>query len=541
MARYLFGGSPADYAMERVGNALVLRPGAVGNAWTAAIDGTQITDLTDVNGNPISQVTADANGAVQFYGPDGVTTLWLDFGFERRVTMPAANLGVAVTALAALVASLGTTSSDVVPKSTVTTKGDLIAGTGSATVARLGVGSNGQTLVADPLKTAGVAWSNAWRRRALPHLSTADAVFSIAAPTITVTQQSTSTIASAQALLAPDVGPFLYLGAGSFTYGTGTPDSSYYLPLSRYPNTYASGQANYGVEFWTDAATFEIKFKMISTTATKYRLSVDDRKMTDLAVATGATTAGSSHVLKFAFGSSTPRKIRFDFTTMPFGGLFLAPGASAWKPTSTGGRLGILGDSICDGSAENTGAGIGTWTYRLARMLGVTDVWDQARGGTGYITPGSYATLGNRVTNDITPFAFDRLVVWAGYNDNGGVQADIATAANSLYTALKTAIAPGGEIFVVGCWCPTATPAGSITNTDNTIKAAALAAGLPFVSPLTGGVYDGAGNLLATQGPFITSANAAGFIGSDSVHPTDAGHIYLSRRIYEAMRLVMAA
>jgi hypothetical protein len=52
-----------------------------------------------------------------------------------------------------------TTANAAVPKSTVTAKGDLIAGTASATVARLGVGTNGQVLAADSTQTTGLAWT----------------------------------------------------------------------------------------------------------------------------------------------------------------------------------------------------------------------------------------------------------------------------------------------------------------------------------------------------------------------------------------------
>ena len=46
-----------------------------------------------------------------------------------------------------------------IPASTVTTKGDLLAATGNAAVARLGVGSNGQILVADSTQSTGVKWA----------------------------------------------------------------------------------------------------------------------------------------------------------------------------------------------------------------------------------------------------------------------------------------------------------------------------------------------------------------------------------------------
>lgn len=91
--RYRFGGSPADFATERVGNQLLLRPGATGAAWTAATGGTQLTDLTDLAGNPISQLTADTDGAVAFYGPDGVTQLYVDFGYGRRYVLTAVDTG----------------------------------------------------------------------------------------------------------------------------------------------------------------------------------------------------------------------------------------------------------------------------------------------------------------------------------------------------------------------------------------------------------------------------------------------------------------
>ncbi|MFJ6566655.1 glycosyl hydrolase family 28-related protein [Streptomyces sp. NPDC091292] len=93
MARHPFGSSPADYAMERVGSQLLLRPGAVGTVWTSRTGGTQLTDLTDLAGAPISQVTADSDGGVAFYGPDNITACHVDFGYSRRYTMTATDVG----------------------------------------------------------------------------------------------------------------------------------------------------------------------------------------------------------------------------------------------------------------------------------------------------------------------------------------------------------------------------------------------------------------------------------------------------------------
>src|SRR5206468_1081543 len=59
----------------------------------------------------------------------------------------------------------GTAASPTVPgkidKSTATTKGDLLAATASATIARLGVGLDNQVLTADSTQTTGIKWAPA--------------------------------------------------------------------------------------------------------------------------------------------------------------------------------------------------------------------------------------------------------------------------------------------------------------------------------------------------------------------------------------------
>ncbi len=49
---------------------------------------------------------------------------------------------------------------NLVDKSIVTTKGDLLAATGSSALSRVGVGSNGQVLSADSTQSAGVSWAS---------------------------------------------------------------------------------------------------------------------------------------------------------------------------------------------------------------------------------------------------------------------------------------------------------------------------------------------------------------------------------------------
>ena len=388
--------------------------------------------------------------------------------------------------------------------------------------------------------------TNQWRRRDLPDPVVADSLYAGTAPSISTAQTTTPTTGYIKyappgvALSGTDVtAPFTYAGAGDFAIGPSSPDTNYVLPLSKYPNLYSSGQGVWSVVFGTDAAIFQVRMKYISA-STMFRLTVDGRKVTDLMQSSGGTTAGSGHLITIDLGSSAPRRIRLDFATFPFGGVYVPPTATLWGVPLQGGRFMSFTDSLGDGSAQNTGAGCGTWVDRVGRFLGAEDVWRQGRGGTGYVTPGSYATLGDRLAVDVVGHVPDRLIVWAGYNDNQQSQSAIGAAAASLYAGIKSGL-PSCQPYVIGCWSPTGTPAASITNTDNTLKAAAAAAGFPFMSPLTGGVYDAAGALVATHGAWITTANAAGYIGADAVHPADAGHIYLSRRITAAIRQLMPA
>jgi len=85
---------------------------------------------------------------------------------ERGVDYTAST-GTTVTGLTALVAGdIVTVSSpsafnvaNAIPKSTVTTKGDLLAATGASTVTNLPVGADGTTLVANSASATGMAWA----------------------------------------------------------------------------------------------------------------------------------------------------------------------------------------------------------------------------------------------------------------------------------------------------------------------------------------------------------------------------------------------
>lgn len=356
------------------------------------------------------------------------------------------------------------------------------------------------------------------------------------APTFTTTPGATSTIAGAT-LVAPDDPRFTYRGAGGFQFGTTFPDTLMYQPTSRYPNTWGLPSV-YSVEFTTDAAQFEIYTKYLNA-AQSLRIKVDGQRTTDLAQPLGGTTLGGRHVIKVDFGSSQTRRVTVEGLYWPFAGVYLPPGALLTKSPPLTTRWMVLGDSISGGSGENTGLGLGTWILRAANYLNWDDPWNQAIGGTGYVADdnGQSVPFGGRVATDIAPYDPDRIVVWGGYNDMLLPQAQIASAASALYANLASA-APQADVYVVGPWSPSGSPGASLTATDATVRTQAAAAGLPFISPITGAVYDGDGDLAAQQRPWITAANAAQYIGADGRHPNDAGHAYIARRMALALEQV---
>jgi hypothetical protein len=79
-----------------------------------------------------------------------------------------ATTGTSITALGALVSNdvvdvyglTTATATGSVPLSTVTTKGDLIAGTGTSAVSRVGVGVQYQQIVPDSTQASGLRWGD---------------------------------------------------------------------------------------------------------------------------------------------------------------------------------------------------------------------------------------------------------------------------------------------------------------------------------------------------------------------------------------------
>lgn len=92
MARHSFAGTDDDlvYSNYALGGRklLALAPNVSLDLYDAATGGSQVTDLTDTSGQPITSVSADADGFIpEFFGPDGVVELWADGGGPRKLLL----------------------------------------------------------------------------------------------------------------------------------------------------------------------------------------------------------------------------------------------------------------------------------------------------------------------------------------------------------------------------------------------------------------------------------------------------------------------
>lgn len=339
---------------------------------------------------------------------------------------------------------------------------------------------------------------------------------------------------SGATLVPPTDSRFKYRGAGGFAYGTDPGTTTFYAPNSRYAYTWGT-PGSFGCEFVFTGRVLEIYFRYNGGATGMARLRVNGQRVTALASSVGATSAGFGHVWKIDFGTSATRTIRLESASMPFGGIYLAPGDSLSAGTTPTRRLAVLGDSISGGSDVNTGAGQGTWVQRFASYAGCDDAWNLSIGGSGYIVDGQGVKFQTRVP-DVTTSAAQYVIVWGGYND-GAVS--LTSAANTLYAAIKAAL-PNAQLYVIGMWHPSNT--GGSTTRDDELRAAAAASGCPFISLLSGNVYDRYGVLVAAQGRWISTPEQAtlyvGDGGVDTVHPTDAGHAYLAQRMFEAFSAV---
>lgn len=180
-------------------------------------------------------------------------------------------------------------------------------------------------------------------------------------------------------------------------------------------------------------------------------------------------------------------------------------------------RIAVIGDSYTAGSSEG-GNGPKSWpqlAWQLLAKQGVqVDADVAAEGGAGYGQRGSRGSI----FEDLTAQAVrhnDALVVFFGSRNDQPVDPQKFTASASETLHLARYAAPAAKFLVIGPAWPTASPPPAVLKIRDSLRDQAGQIGAVFVDPIADGWFVGHPEL----------------IGSDGVHPNDAGHAYMAEKI----------
>ncbi|OBJ83937.1 hypothetical protein A9W97_21345 [Mycobacterium gordonae] len=184
--------------------------------------------------------------------------------------------------------------------------------------------------------------------------------------------------------------------------------------------------------------------------------------------------------------------------------------------------VAVIGDSYTTGTNEG-GLGSSSWTARTWRSLTApglriaSDVAAEGRAGYGAI--GDHGDI----FQDLTAKAVkpeDVLVVFFGSrNDQDVDPVLLAQRVHATFT-LARRLAPSARFLVIGPPWPTADVPVPVLVIRDVLAAAAWAARADFVDPI--------GDRWFVDRPDL--------IGSDGVHPNDAGHAYMSEKMVPLIR-----
>lgn len=98
MTRRPFGGTTNDFVfLVSLDGHVLADPDVTCNFYTAAVNGTHLTDLLDINNNAVTFITSDASGQIPpFQGPNtGVAVMWVDAGGPTRQRITSTDMDAA--------------------------------------------------------------------------------------------------------------------------------------------------------------------------------------------------------------------------------------------------------------------------------------------------------------------------------------------------------------------------------------------------------------------------------------------------------------
>lgn len=330
------------------------------------------------------------------------------------------------------------------------------------------------------------------------------------------------------------------------------------------------------LHFTFDGQEFEVFFGGTNLGAT---LVVDGQYVSERYIrrARSAGTMGEAldrydTYTKFDFGSRALRKISL-YATSSLGpaAIAIAPSdtLSAWDRTAEPAMFGIA-DSYGQAPSENwRGAGI---FFEAAALLGLPHVDINAIGGTGYapvVTNTDTRNPGNAFAARIATMADaqpDLFVTAGGINDHFGrgapplyasaeaARSGFEAAARDYFRALRAAL-PDAVLVALAPWEPNA----AFNPADARAKAAVIKSALSAVAAPwiivdnlnsgwsnSSGAQD-AGTGVGWQTGTGTVANPKGdgngdlYVNADGTHPSEAGAVYLGKRLAQTIRSAIEA
>lgn len=178
-----------------------------------------------------------------------------------------------------------------------------------------------------------------------------------------------------------------------------------------------------------------------------------------------------------------------------------------------GSRVVVLGDSYASGW-KGTGRGTQNWTSVVGRARGWS-VTNLAVAGTGFLNPGwTNQPLGSRVARVVRERP-DVVVIAAGHNDSRWSAAATSKAADEVIRRIHARL-PDTVIVVVGpIWQDGSPPSRCLALRDH-LRRTAARVGAVFIDPIAERWFAGPNNR---------------FVGSDGIHPTNAGHRHIADRV----------
>lgn len=178
----------------------------------------------------------------------------------------------------------------------------------------------------------------------------------------------------------------------------------------------------------------------------------------------------------------------------------------------------IVGDSYTGGSDEG-GVGPNGYPALLAKQFGFR-ISVLAVGGSGYTSRGTGAeTFGERVVQAMARKP-DVVVVYGSRNDSTADSDELRAAVQATLAPLATA-SPKPKVLIIGPAWGAFPPPGDPDAAREIVGEVASGFGFTFIDPMEQG--------------WFTGSNSQ-YIGSDRIHPTDAGHIHTAGLIGAALR-----